>query len=210
MSKFKVYVTRMLPGPALAKLQAQCDVKINIEDRPPSKQELLAGVEDADALLCLLTDKIKSSTMKAAPKLKVISNVAVGYDNIDVKAATRRKILVTNTPGVLTQAVAEHTFALLMTIARRTAEADRFARKGKYKGWSPTLFLGAELKGKTLGVMGLGRIGSVVANIAKNGYGMNVVYYSEHRDEQAEAQGIKYASFDEVLIWSDFLSIHVP
>ncbi len=210
MTKFKVYVTRMLPGPALAKLQQKCDTVVNNEERPPSRQEILHGVKDADGLLCLLTDKISASVIRSAPKLKVISNYAVGFDNVDAKAATRRKIIVTNTPGVLTQAVAEHTFALLMAAARRIAESDRFARKGKYKAWSPTLFLGSELKGKTLGVVGLGRIGSIVANIAKNGYGMNVIYYSEHRDTEAEAQGIKYINFDELLVWSDFVSIHVP
>lgn len=207
---FKVFVTHSLPGNAVDELKGKCEVLVNQKEKL-SKKELKQAIADVDGFICLLTDKVDAGVIKAGKKLKVISNYAVGVDNIDVKSATKRKIAVTNTPGVLTQAVAEHTFALLMAIARRIPESDWFTRKGKYKGWKPNLLLGVELKGKTLGVIGMGRIGSVVAKIARQGYEMKVVYYTEHRDEQTENEiGAKYSTFEEVLTNSDFVSIHVP
>ena len=207
---FKIFVDHPLPGNALDKLGGKCEVTINQKEKL-SKKELKEAIREADGFICLLTDKIDRNVINAGKKLKVISNYAVGVDNIDVKAATKKKIAVTNTPGVLTQAVAEHTFALLMAIARRISEADKFTRSNKYKGWKPNLLLGAELKGKTLGIIGMGRIGSVVSRIAKQGYEMNVVYYTEHRDEAGEKEtGAQYVPFDEVLKQSDFVSIHVP
>ena len=207
---FKVFVDHPLPGNALEKLKGKCDVTVNQKEKL-SKKELKEAIREADGFICLLTDKIDRNVINAGKKLKVISNYAVGVDNIDVKAATKKKIAVTNTPGVLTQAVAEHTFALLVAIARRISEADKFTRSNKYKGWKPNLLLGAELKGKTLGIIGMGRIGSVVSRIAKQGYEMNVVYYTEHRDEAGEKEtGAQYLPFDEVLKQSDFVSIHVP
>ncbi len=206
----KVLVTHSLPGNALNKLKSSCEVDLNTEDRLLTKKEIIERIGDKDGLLCLLTDKIDGAVIKAGKNLKVISNYAVGFDNIDVKKATKRRIIVTNTPGVLTQAVAEHAFALLMSVARRIPEADRFTRRGKYKGWKPNLLLGSELKGKTLGVIGLGRIGSTVAKIAKQGYGMKLVYFDENRREDLEKElGFVYLSFEEVLEQSDFVSVHV-
>ncbi len=206
---YKVFVAHPIPGNALDKLRQKCEVVLNTKEKL-SKKELKQAIADVDGFICLLTDKIDRSVINAGKKLKVISNYAVGYDNIDVKAATKKKIAVTNTPGVLTQAVAEHTFALLMSIARRIAEADRFTRKGKYKGWKPDLLLGAELKGKTLGVLGIGRIGSTVAKIAKHGYNMKLVYFDENRREDVEKEfGLTFLPFEEVLKQSDFVSLHV-
>ncbi len=207
---YKVLVTHSLPGKALETLGQKCEVDLAAGDSTLSKKEIIQRISDKDGLLCLLTDKIDGAVIRAGKNLKVISNYAVGFDNIDVRKATKKKIIVTNTPGVLTQAVAEHTFALLMSVARRIPEADRFARKGKYKGWKPDLLLGSELKGKTLGVIGLGRIGSIVAKIAKHGYGMKLVYFDENRREDLEKEfGFMFLPFEEVLKQSDFVSIHV-
>src|SRR3989344_5140429 len=161
----KVFVTRKIPQAGLDLLK---DVEFSVweEDRVIPREVLLERVKGVDAILSLLTDKIDGEVMATAgPQLKLISNYAVGYDNIDVPAATQRKIFVSNTPGVLTEAVAEHAFALLLAIARRIRESDQFTRTGKYKGWEPELLLGTELQGKTLGVVGLGRIGSRVAEM---------------------------------------------
>ena len=164
-----------------------------------------------DALLCLLTDKIDQQIINANPKLKIISNYAVGFDNIDVRAATARGIPVTNTPGVLTDAVAEHTFALMMAVARRIPESDQFMRQGKYKRWKPMLLLGTELKGKTLGIVGLGRIGAGVAERAGKGMGMKVIYYDVQRNLKFEKEyRARYVSIKDLLKQSDFVSIHVP
>src|SRR3989344_4725088 len=161
----KVFVTRKIPEDGLKLLQGQVDLEV-WEDRAIPREVLLEKVKGVDAILSLLTDKIDGEVMDAAgPQLKLISNYAVGYDNIDVPSATQRKIFVSNTPGVLTEAVAEHAFALLLAIARRIRESDQFTRTGKYKGWEPELLLGTELQGKTLGVVGLGRIGSRVAEM---------------------------------------------
>ncbi len=207
---FKVFIDYPLPGNAIEKLKEKCEVVVNQKEKL-TKKELKQAIADVDGFICLLTDKVDKSIINAGKKLKVISNYAVGFDNIDVKAATKKKIAVTNTPGVLTQAVAEHTFALLMAISRRIVEADKLTRKGKYPGWKPDLLLGAQLQGKTLGIIGMGRIGTVVAKIATRGYGMKVVYYSQHRDEAGEKEtGAIYTTFEDVLCTSDFVSLHVP
>jgi D-3-phosphoglycerate dehydrogenase len=207
----KVFVTHDLPGKALSRLKRKHHVRVHNKDKVLTKKELLDGVRWCDALLCLLTDTIDKTLINANPKLKIIANYAVGYDNIDVAHATKKGILVSNTPGVLTNAVAEHTFALVMALARRIPEADRFTRKGKYKGWKPNLLLGQELKGKTLGIIGLGRIGMRVAHIAANGLGMRVLYTDIRRNKEFEKEvGAKYGSKGDILKNADAITLHVP
>ena len=144
------------------------------------------------------------------PQLKVISNMAAGLDNIDIHEAIKRGIAFANTPGVLTEAVAEHTVALLLALSRRVAEGDSYVRAGKYKGWQPDLLLGKELQGETLGIVGYGRIGGRVADILRKGFDMKVLYYDEHRNEIADANGAAFVSLGELLAASDVVSLHVP
>ncbi|OGM66416.1 D-glycerate dehydrogenase, partial [Candidatus Woesebacteria bacterium RIFCSPLOWO2_01_FULL_43_11] len=181
-------------------------------DRALTPEELLEKVAGKDAILSLLTDKIGGDLMDAAgPQLKLISNYAVGFDNIDLSAATDRQILVANTPcEEVNEAVAEHTWALILALSRRIVEADEATRRGGYKGWEPDIFLGRNLIGKTLGIIGLGRIGGMVARRAK-GYNMTVLYNKRSPDPEAEKElGVTFASLDELLAKSDFVSLHVP
>lgn len=209
---YKVLVTRILPGRALEILEKECDhLEVNREERPMTKEEIMKGIKEMDGILCLLTDRIDSEVMDSAPKLKIIANYAVGYDNIDVKAATERGIMVTNTPGVLTETTADLTWALIMAIARRIVEADRFTREGKFKGWSPTLFLGQDVYGKTIGIIGLGRIGFAVARRAL-GFDMRILYYDLSRVDERLEKAVKaqFVPLDELLSQSDYITIHVP
>jgi len=209
--KPKVFVSRSIPEAGIKMLQKSCDVTISKKNRVLSKKELIAGVKGKDALLCLLTDKIDASVMKASKNLKVVANYAVGINNIDVKAATKLGIPVTNTPGVLTDSVADHACALLLATARRIPESDVYVRKGKYKGWEPKLFLGGDLAGKTLGIIGSGRIGSAVAERLANGFKMKVMYYDVKRNPFIEKSvKAKFSTIPQVLKQADFVSIHVP
>ena len=168
MSLGRVYVTRPIPQAGLDLLRQECEVTVfEDQDRLPTKEEVIEGVHGKDALLCLLTEEITAEVMDTAPNLKVISNYAVGYNNIDVEAATARGIVVTNTPGVLTETTADFAWALLMAVARRVVEADRFTRAGKFQGWGPLLLLGSDVYGKCLGVIGMGRIGQAIARHAR-------------------------------------------
>ncbi|MDK2799301.1 MAG: glyoxylate reductase [Clostridiales bacterium] len=206
----KVYVTRQIPEEGLNIIKEVADMKIWEDEMPPSREVLLGEIEWVDGLVSLLTDKIDAELMEKAKKLKVVSNYAVGFDNIDLKEATRRGIMVTNTPGVLTETTADLTFALMMASARRLVEADKYVRVGRWKTWGPMLMLGQDLYGATLGLIGLGRIGYAVAKRAK-GFDMNVIYYSTHRKEEAEKElGIKYVDLEQLLKESDFVSLHVP
>ena len=212
MKRKHVLVTRNLPGPALEVLKAQVEVRLNEEDRALAREELLALSADVDGILCLLSDRIDTELMEAAgPRLAVVSNYAVGYDNIDVTEATRRGIMVTNTPGVLTEATADMAWALLFAAARRVVEGDRLTRSGGFTGWSPTMLLGAEIRHRTLGLIGLGRIGEAMVKPA-HGFEMRVVYYDAKRRPPAEeeALGIEYLPLPDLLAVSDFVSIHVP
>lgn len=198
------------------------DVLVNekAEGRAATKEEMVVALRQAqgegkpfNAILSILTDKIDGEVMDAgAPTLKIIANYAVGFDNIDVEAAKKRKIMVTNTPGVLTDTVAEHTFALMLSIARRISEADRFSRAGRYHAWGPNLLLGTDLSGKTLGVVGLGRIGSRVAYHAVKGFGMKVFYNDPkpNSDFEKEFNAQYVEKLDDMLSNCDFVSIHVP
>ena len=216
----KIFVTRKIPGNSLEKLkESGNEVSVSEFDRPLTPEELLEKSKGVDGLLSLLTDRIDSDLMDAiGPQLKVISNYAVGFDNIDIKAACDRGIVVTNTPSdEVNEAVAKHTWALILALARRVVESDEFVRHqgyfaetGGYKGWEPDLFLGPSVKGKTLGIIGLGRIGSMVAKRAK-GYDLTVLYNKHEPDLAIEKElGIKFVPLDELLSTSDFVTLHVP
>ena len=212
MPRPKVYVTRIIPEPGLSILKEYCDIEVHeSKEWPPSREELINKVKDKDGLLCLLTDKVDSEVMDAASNLKVISTYSVGFDHIDVEAATKRGIYVTHTPGVLTDAVAEFTICLLLAITRKILDADRTIRSGQWnKPWNPFFLTGPELKGKTLGIIGMGRIGRAVAEKIK-GFGMKIIYYDVYRNERAEKElGVEYKDLDTVLKESDFVSLHVP
>ena len=212
----KVFITRRIPDSGLKLLRENgYEVVINPEDRVLSKSELLESLEGKgyDAILCLLTDKIDGDVFDAAgPQCKIFANYAVGVDNIDIKGAKERNIMVTNTPGVLTNSVAEHTFTLLLTVAHRVAESDRFTRAGKYAGWAPMLLLGTDVSEKTLGIIGLGRIGSRVAHHGVNGFDMKVIYNDVKRSEDFEKEfNAQFRDdIDDVFKEADFVSLHVP
>jgi glyoxylate reductase len=210
--KPNIYVTRRLPEAAMALLEKNFALECNPFDRVLTREELLSAVKGRDGLLPLLTDRIDGELMEEAGKqLRVIANYAVGFNNIDVPAATARQIAVTNTPGVLTDTTADLTLALILGVARRLAESDRYARAGKYEGWAPLLFLGADVHHKTLGLMGFGRIGYAVAKRAL-GFDMRILYHDTRRaDPELERQvQAKYVDRDALLKEADFLSIHVP
>lgn len=209
----KVFITRQIPeaGPKILR-EAGYEVVIAAQDAVISRDALFEGVKGTDAILPLLTDKIDAEIMDAAgPQLKIIANYAVGFDNIDVAAAKQRGITVTNTPEVLSETVAEHTFALILTIAHRIAESDRFVRAGKFRGWEPMLLLGRDVAHKTLGVVGLGRIGTLVARHAVKGFEMKVLYYDVKPNSDFEKEyNATFMSLEELLKQADFVSIHVP
>jgi glyoxylate reductase len=209
----KVFVTREIPGNSLEKLKAAgYEVSVFAEDRPITPAELLEGGKGADAILSFLTDKFDGEVLDAlGPPLKIISNYAVGFDNVDIPAASQRGILVTNTPSnEVNEAVAEHTWALILALVRRIVEADEATRRGMYHGWEPGIFLGTNVIGKTLGIIGLGRIGTMVARRA-GGYKMTVLYHKHHPDPEAEKEfGVKFASLDDLLAAADVVTLHVP
>ncbi|MEQ9288643.1 MAG: D-glycerate dehydrogenase [Cyclobacteriaceae bacterium] len=208
--KPKIFLTRELPPKAMERLRQHTDLEMNTEDRVLTKEEIIKGVKGKDALLCLLTDAIDGDIMDANPGLKIIANYAVGYNNIDIEAATKRHIPVSNTPGVLTETSADLAFSLMMALARRLPEADSFVRTGEWKGWGPLQYLGADIYGATLGIIGLGRIGKAVARRAR-GFDMNLIYWNRTRLEESEekALGLQYCPFDQVLAQADFVSLNV-
>ncbi len=203
----RVFVTRPVYKAALDRLRATADVDAGTEKEGLSPKALALRIRDADALVCQLTDPIPAALLDAAPRLRVVANVAVGYDNIDVAAATRLGILVTNTPGVLTESTADFTFALLLATARRVVEADAFVRADRWRRWEIDLLCGVDVHGKTLGIVGMGRIGQAVARRAL-GFGMRVRYAS--RSPSNAIPGAEHASLDDVLATSDFVTLHVP
>jgi glyoxylate reductase len=208
--KPKVYVNRLIPEEALKKLAQTCDYRIWEGELAVPRDVLLKEVPEIDALVSLLTDKIDASIMDAAPKLRVISNMAVGFDNIDVRKATERKIVVCNTPGVLTETTADFAFALLLAAARRVAEGERNVKEGKWKTWGPMILLGHDVHHATLGIIGLGRIGAEVAKRAK-GFDMKILYYdSVRRPELEKTLGVEFRDFNTLLAESDFVTVHTP
>lgn len=188
------------------------DVEVSDFDGILPREQLLAKVKGADAILSLLTDKIDGELMDAAgPQLKIIANYAVGADNINLKDASARNVIITNTPDVLTESVAEHAIALIFALAHRIVESDQYMRDGQYMGWAPMLFLGNDLVGKTLGLVGFGRIGEAVAKRMADGFEMKILYYDVKRNEEAEQKyKLEYRDLEGLLKDSDFVSIHVP
>ncbi len=209
--KANIYVTRPIPQAGLDLLKQEFGgYEMNTQDRVLSRKELLSKIKGRDAVLCLLTDKIDPEAMDiAGPNIKIFSNMAVGFDNINIPEATKRKILVGNTPGVLTLTTAEMAWSLLFATARRIPESDKFNRAGKFKAWGPLMFLGLDVTGRTLGVVGAGRIGAAFAMMSK-GFKMNVLYHDQFRNETLEKElGAKKVELDTLLRESDFVSLHV-
>jgi len=208
-----IFVSRRIFDEAIEKLKAAGHtVEINDTSRILPVEELREKVAGKEGLVCLLNDEIDGALLDAGSELKVVSNVAVGYDNVDVEAATEKDVLVTNTPGVLTDTTADLTFAVLMSAARRIPEADGFSRAGKYEGWELMQpHLGVDVYGKTLGIVGMGRIGTAVAERAKRGFEMEVLYSDVARNEKVEEElGAEFVDFEALLEESDFVSIHTP
>jgi glyoxylate reductase len=208
MSKPRIYITRPLPDAAMRVLEGKVEYHMWERDSEPVKREtLLREIVDVDGVICLITEKIDAEVIERAHRCRVIAQVAVGYDNIDVAAATRRGILVTNTPGVLTETTADMAWAILMATARRVVEGDKFTRSGRWKTWELMGFTGQDVHGATLGIVGLGRIGAAIARRAK-GFAMPVLYHNRKRAEALEAElGARYAPLDELLQRSDFVMI---
>jgi glyoxylate reductase len=208
MARPRVYVTRLIPEEGLAPVREATECRIWEGDLPPPRDVLLREVADIKGLLCLLTDRIDEELLAAAPRLKVVSQMAVGVDNIDVAACTRRGIPVGNTPGVLTETTADLAWALLMATARRIVEAEAYTRSGAWKTWEPMGLLGRDLHHATLGIIGLGAIGAAVARRAR-GFAMRILYSSRRRKPELEAElGLEYREMDAVLKEADFVSLH--
>lgn len=207
----KVLVTGRIPEEVLTQIAAVHTVESNPEDRPMARAEVLQRLADKDGLLSMITDTVDREMLDHAPRLKVVANHAVGYNNVDVAAATARGIPVTNTPGVLTDATADITLGLILAVGRRMVEGDRRNREGRFRYWAPLLFLGTEITGKTLGIIGMGRIGRAVVKRSR-GFDMPVIYHSRTRLSAAEeaALGVSYRSLDALLAEADFVSLHVP
>jgi glyoxylate reductase len=203
-----VYVTRLIPEKGLEMVREVCETRVWEGELPPPREVLLEEVREIEGLLCLLTDKVDAELLDAAPQLKVVSNMAVGFDNIHVAECTKRGIPVGNTPGVLTDTTADFAFALLMAAARRVVEGNRFVREGRWKTWGPTLLLGYDLHGATLGIIGFGRIGQAVARRAM-GFDMRILYHDIVRRQELEGEmGVEYADMESLLGESDFVTLH--
>jgi lactate dehydrogenase-like 2-hydroxyacid dehydrogenase len=209
--KPSIYVTRAIPEETIAALRARCDVEVNPDDRALSRAELMEKVRGRAAIVTLLTDTIDGAVLDAAgPQCRIVANYAVGYNNFDLAAATARGVVLTNTPGVLDNATATHTMALLLAAARRIPESDRFVRAGKWRGWAPMFFIGQDVDGKVLGIAGAGRIGQNVARKAR-AFDMRILYTDAVRNETFEREtGARMVDKATLLAESDFLTLHVP
>ena len=209
--KTNVYVTRQIPDAGLDLLRERCDkVDLNPHDRSLTRDELLSAVGGRDGVLCQLTDRIDAELMHAASGCRVFSDYAVGHNNVDVDEATRRGIAVCNTPGVLTETTADLAWALIMATCRRVVEGDALTRAGEFKGWGPMMFLGADVYGKVLGILGAGRIGAATAMRAR-GFGMTVLYAHPRRNQELEEElNARHVTIEELFSQSDIVSIHVP
>jgi glyoxylate reductase len=208
--KPRVFVTREIPAAGLDRVRQECNAEVWSEPLPPPREVLLQKVRGCDGVLALLTDKVDAELMDAAgPQLKVISNFAVGYNNIDIPEATKRGIRVGNTPDVLTDATADMAFSLLISAARRVVEGQDYIRAGKWKTWEPLGHIGQDLCERTLGIVGMGRIGMAMARRCRGGWNMRVLYHNRSRNEQAEQElGARRVELDELLAESDFVSVH--
>jgi glyoxylate reductase len=208
-AKPKVLVTRRIPDAGLNRIKEHCDAEIWPEQLPPPYDLIRAKIADCDGLVSLLTDKIDGALLDAAPRLKVVSNYAVGFNNIDVPTATARGVAVGNTPGVLTDATADMAFCLLITASRCVVAGHQYTLSGQWKTWEPLGHLGQDLAGRTLGIVGMGRIGYALAQRCRGGWGMQVLYYDVYKSEKAEKDlGAQQVGFDTLLAQSDFISVH--
>ncbi len=206
-----ILVTGNLPASVLDTLKSEFQVECHAEDRPMSRSKLLHSIRDKAGLLSMITDDIDEELLDHAPKLIMVANMAVGYNNVDLAAATRRGILISNTPGVLTEATADLAFSLILGAARRIAEGDRMVREGRFSFWAPFHFLGRDVSGKTLGIVGMGRIGKAVARRAR-GFQMPILYFNRNPLEKAEEEELnaRYVPLSTLLGESDFVSLHIP
>ena len=206
----KIFITANLPGKVVEFLKKDFYVGVFTEERPPTRDELLKGAKDAHALITMLSDKVDRTLIDSCHNLRVVSNCAVGTENIDIPYATKRGIFVTNTPDILTETTADLAWALVLSVSRRVLEGDSFVREGKFIGWRPTLLMGLNIYGKTVGIYGMGRIGTAVGRRAR-GFDMDVIYHNINRNEEAE-KGIRarYVDFSTLLRESDFLVITAP
>lgn len=211
MAKPKIYCAHQLFEDARKILDANCDVEYWVNSERPPREEVLRRVKDKEGLVCLLTEKINDDLLRVAPKLRIAANVAVGYDNIDVEACTRRGVVVTNTPGVLDETTADFAWALLMAVARRLGEGEALARSGNWKGWNLDQLCGADVWGKTLGVVGFGRIGRAVARRA-SGFQMRILYTDAVRapEDVEKSLNAEFCDMHKLLAESDFITLHVP
>ncbi len=215
MAKPTVLVTRRIPASVVARLEERCDVEVHTGDHPIGREDLVARLRDKDGLMCLLTERVDREVIEAGRRLRIIANIAVGFDNIDLSAARARGIVVTNTPEVLTEATADFTWGLILAVTRRIAEGDRLVRRGVWEGWGLDFMLGSELRGKQLGIVGLGRIGLAVAARAP-AFGMRVAYASLAARDPSLYHGplpvppLEALSFDELLATSHVVTLHVP
>jgi glyoxylate reductase len=207
--KPKVFVTRILPDAGLSRIKEACDAEIWTDPLPPPAEVLRRKIAACDGLVSLLTDRIDAALMDLAPKLKVVSNFAVGFNNIDIPAATARGIAVGNTPGVLTDATADMAFCLLIGAARRLVEGHQYAVSGQWKTWEPLGHLGQDLAGRTIGIVGMGRIGYALAKRCRGGWDMKVLYHDVYQSAKAESElGARRVDFDTLLAEADFVSLH--
>jgi len=202
----KVLITREIPDAGIRILQEHPEITLDYRQGPPlSKEEMIEAIKDADALIPVIPDQIDKDIIEAGKNLKIIAAYSVGYDHIDIATAKAKGIAVSNTPGDLTESVAEHTIALMLAVSRQVVNADKFVREGKYKYWDPMIFLGPKLKGKTFGVVGFGRIGRHTADIARNGFDMRIVYSDRY---QQPASGAEFAPLEKLLEISDVVSLN--
>ena len=210
MGKPTVFVTRRLPGGALDLLAQHTELRVWEEELPPPPQDLRSQAAGCHGLLTLLTDRVDTALLDSAPNLIAVSNMATGFDNIDLPAASERSVLVTRTPGILSETVADFTFALLLAAARRIPEADRYVRAGRWRTWGPSILLGRDVFGATLGIVGMGGVGAAVAKRA-HGFAMRIVYHSNSRKPRLERRnGMTFLPLEELLRQSDFVTLHVP
>ena len=211
MKKPLVVVARNIPKEGLEELYKHCTVRMHRSAMPPSRKQLLSYARAADALVTVLTEKVDAELFAAGKNLKIVANYAVGYDNMDVKAAHRAGVYVTNTPGDLGASVAEHAMGMILVLSKRMLQGDSFMRANKYKAWDPNLFLGNDVRGKTLGIIGGGNIGSALVKIARGGFGMKILYHDIIRNKKIEQDHqAKRVSLSELLKASDAVSVHVP